>query len=244
MNVSRICQGAFRGIIKRNLYIENYQKLLINSRRFHQTKTQLRQISTVNTKQLHKEDGWVKQMLKKIPFFNVEKTRLMAAAYFLYENIADRVNYVSFFEELDVPDTFYSWFVITELHIWMISARIMAEGDNGRHLRNFLVEALWNDVGQRIKKLGALSNPSVAREQVKQLSEQLQAALIAYDEGLQSDDTILAGALWRRLYQQGDVDPRSLEILVKYVRKQMRLLDHLSMETLTNAKIDWVLLNR
>lgn len=59
------------------------------------------------------------------------------------------------------------------------------------------------------------------REQIFELSEQLQAALIAYDEGLQSSDIVLAGALWRRIYQQGPVNVTDLEALVKYIRKQV-----------------------
>lgn len=64
-------------------------------------------------------------------------------------------------------------------------------------------------------------NPSATRSQIAELSEQLQAAFIAYDEGLQSDDTVLAGALWRRVYQQQDVDIEHLELLVKYIRKEV-----------------------
>lgn len=56
---------------------------------------------------------------------------------------------------------------------------------------------------------------------MSELSEQLHAALIAYDEGLQSDDVVLAGALWRRLYQQQTVDPEHLDGLVKYIRRQV-----------------------
>lgn len=78
----------------------------------------------------------------------------MAASYLAYENIADKINYINFFDELELNDTFYSWFVITELHIWMLSVRFMAEGEQGRFMRNYLTEALWNDVSQRIKKLG------------------------------------------------------------------------------------------
>lgn len=64
-------------------------------------------------------------------------------------------------------------------------------------------------------------NPSSIRGQVTELSEQFQAALIAYDEGLQTNDMILAGALWRRLYQQKDADPEHLDSLIKYIRKQV-----------------------
>jgi cytochrome b pre-mRNA-processing protein 3 len=79
--------------------------------------------------------------------------------------------------------------------------------------------------------------------QVRELAEQLQAALIAYDEGSQGDDVVLAGALWRRFYQQEDVDPKSLEVLVKYVRKQMRLLDHVSLEQFfEERRVDWICL--
>lgn len=61
------------------------------------------------------------------------------------------------------------------------------------------------------------------RLQISELSEQFNAALIAYDEGLQSDDVVLAGAFWRRLYQQGEVAPEHLDHLVKYVRRQVKL---------------------
>ncbi|KAJ8965918.1 hypothetical protein NQ317_014106 [Molorchus minor] len=64
----------------------------------------------------------------------------------------------------------------------MLSVRAMADGENGRHLRNYMVEALWGDVSQRVKQLGAGSGSSM-KEQIVELSEQLQAALIAYDEG-------------------------------------------------------------
>ncbi|KAJ3641154.1 hypothetical protein Zmor_027671 [Zophobas morio] len=232
MNVSRLCLTL--RAIKPPYCHPNYVKLATC---YHQR----RPISNVEAKHSQKDDSLVKKIVKKIPFFNPSKTQIMASGYFLYESVADKVNYLDFFQELDLPDTFYSWFVVTELHIWMISARAMAEGDDGRLLRNYLVEALWNDVGQRIKRLGGESNPAAAREQVTQLSEQLQAALIAYDEGLQGDDIVLAGALWRRFYQQGDVEITYLDMLVRYIRKQMRLLDHLSGENLQDTKnIKWI----
>lgn len=58
-------------------------------------------------------------------------------------------------------------------------------------------------------------------DQIHELSEQLQAAFIGYDEGMQSDDIVLAGALWRRMYQMEEADPEHLEKLVKYIRKNV-----------------------
>lgn len=39
----------------------------------------------------------------------------------------------------------------------MIFVRIMNEGSKGSMIRNFIMEALWNDVGFRSKKLGHVS---------------------------------------------------------------------------------------
>ena len=87
---------------------------------------------------------------------------MKAASFFLYETVADRVNYVDFFVEFDMPDTFNSWFLITELHVWMLLTRAMAEGsesgEDGRFIRNNVVEAMWADVNMRAKKLGVSSN--------------------------------------------------------------------------------------
>lgn len=63
------------------------------------------------------------------------------------------LTYVSV-QALSMPDTFHSWFVIRNLHVWMLMARLMQEGDDGRLVRNALVEAMWDDVDFRSKNLG------------------------------------------------------------------------------------------
>ncbi|KAL1115842.1 hypothetical protein AAG570_006132 [Ranatra chinensis] len=110
--------------------------------------------------------------------------------------------------------------MLTELHVWMLMVRAMADADSGRAVRNSLVEALWQDVAQRVKKLGS-EHSSVARQQVLELSEQFQASLVSYDEGLLSGDTVLASALWRRLFAMGYPDPYHLECMVRYIRKSV-----------------------
>lgn len=72
----------------------------------------------------------------------------------LYEDFVDNLDYGAFFKEYGLKDTFYSWFVVTELHIWMLATRTMAEGEEGTILRNGIIECLWVDVLERIKALG------------------------------------------------------------------------------------------
>lgn len=92
--------------------------------------------------------------------------RLKLTGYFLYEGIPENVSYSEWFESLELPDTFASWFTITELHVWLLMVRYMAEdvmvptgekkkyikGD-GHFVRNCIIEALWADVANKIKLL-------------------------------------------------------------------------------------------
>lgn len=170
--------------------------------------------------------------------------KLRSSSTLLYENIADKINYYEFFEAFDLPDTFNSWFLVTELHCWFILTRVMQEGSesgqDGRFLRNCIVEAMWADVQTRAKKLSA-DNPSASRQQVAILSEQFQATLINYDEGLMSDDKILASALWRRFFDMKVEDYSKLERLVRYVRRTTLRLDDMTREQLImRPQIDWI----
>ncbi|ENN82983.1 hypothetical protein YQE_00654, partial [Dendroctonus ponderosae] len=104
----------------------------------------------------------------------------------------------------------------------MLCARAMAEGDLGQLIRNSIVEALWVDVARRTKQLGA--------------------TFIAYDEGIQSDDIVLAGAVWRRLYQMQYASPHHVEDCARYVRQHMAQLDRLQL--LAVRPVKWELIDK
>ena len=151
--------------------------------------------------------------------------KLKISGYVLYESVENQIDYVEFFEKFNLPDTFYSWFAITELHVWMLMVRCMAEDADGMVVRNSVIDCFWEDVSARIKKIGGV-NPSKARKQLRLLAQQFRAAVIAYDEGLQSNDMVLAGAIWRIMYQREDVDVCDIEDLVNYVRRHVSLCKH------------------
>jgi len=179
--------------------------------------------------------------------FKNSKTRIRGSSVLLYENVADNINYVEFFQEFNLPDTFNSWFLVTELHCWLILTRAMQEGSeadqDGRFLRNCIVEIMWKDVQARAKKL-SMANPSASRAQIGILAEQFQATLINYDEGLMSDDMILASALWRRFFSMKCDDYSKIEKLVKYVRKTALQLENMTREQLlSDTKIAWSSIN-
>ncbi|XP_016933384.2 ubiquinol-cytochrome-c reductase complex assembly factor 1 [Drosophila suzukii] len=194
------------------------------------------------------EGGILKRVLTKVGFTPNTKARLKVTSHLLYESVADKINYVAFFRDFNLPNTFNSWFLVTELHVWLLLMRSMAEGsetgEDGRFLRNCIVEAMWGDVNTRAKKLGA-HNPSRTRQQIETLSEQFQAALIAYDEGIMSDDRVLACALWRRFFEMNCDDYAQIERLVKYVRQQAAMLDSLPRDQfIIKPKVAWLDLDK
>ncbi|XP_031353417.1 ubiquinol-cytochrome-c reductase complex assembly factor 1 isoform X2 [Photinus pyralis] len=195
-----------------------------------------RPVSTTDTQRSYNFKTLTANIANK---FSLSKSRSRVLAYLLFESIVDHIDYAEIFKTLKLPDTFYSWFVVTELYLWMLMVRFMAEGEDGECLRNTILEVLWADVDQRVKKLGE-ARLSTVRAQIIELSDQLRAAIIAYDEGLQTSDVVLAGALWRRLYQQGTVDPECLDVLVKYIRRQVKLLDNTAHEEFKkNKTVKW-----
>lgn len=181
-----------------------------------------------------------KRFIKKMGLLKYSRTKLKRSGFLLYSDLTEKVRVDEFFEVCDLPDTFFSWFLVTELHIWMLMVRLMAEGNEGRFTRNALIEALWEDADARSKKLGAASL-SIRKEQMEAINSSFQAALFGYDEALIEDDRVLAGALWRRLFSKKCEDPERLECCVHYVRKQIALLDSLSREeVLMDCKVKWV----
>lgn len=212
-------------------------------------------IRRVNTKVEHPvviEEGYVKKFMKAVGWMDQTRTRLKLSGYFLYESIPNSVVYPDWFRQCELPDTFASWFLVTELHVWLLMVRCMAEdagkvtpekkpikGD-GHLIRNCVIEALWADVGNRVKLLEGAS-PSLAKKQVNELSEQFQAAIISYDEGLQ-DDRTLAAAVWRRFYALShDVDVSNIENIVRFIRQQAVELEKVQSEKLKlNTNVNWL----
>ncbi|GAB6024197.1 hypothetical protein CHUAL_008898 [Chamberlinius hualienensis] len=182
------------------------------------------------------KQGFIKRIFENMKF---NKETLKNSGYLLYEKCTDGINTESFIKKCKMQDTYFSWFLITELHTWMCMVRVMEEGDDGKTVRNAIVEALWKDADVRAKKVGATSL-SKRREQLKQLHEQFLAALFLYDEGLQSSDKVLASALWYRLLNKQCDDAELLAHMVKYVRQQILQLEKFSREdVLVDGKISF-----
>lgn len=183
--------------------------------------------------------GMLQKVSHRFDLFKM-KYKLIGLGYQLYDNIPDTLDYSIFFKDLGMSDTFYSWFKVTELHVWMLMVRFMAEGDKGKVIIENMVESMWHDVFVRATKLGPIKS-NIKRTQIMEMSDQFNAAIIDYDEGILSDDKTLAGALWRTFFCLECNDPEQLEKLLIYVRKQTSMLDKIPSEKLYwQPKVKWL----
>ncbi|RXM95026.1 Ubiquinol-cytochrome-c reductase complex assembly factor 1 [Acipenser ruthenus] len=120
----------------------------------------------------------------------------------------------------------------------MCLVRMRQEGRAGKYLCRYVVHSMWEDVEQRGKIMGI---ESVAlKASMKVMTENFYAAIFGFDEGVLSDDRVLAAALWRNLFNRQCEDPRQLELAVEYVRKQMQYIDLLDGEDLLlTGEVKW-----
>lgn len=154
-------------------------------------------------------------------FHEANKFVLRTATINHYQACTDKLNPDSFFTHFELPDTMFSFYLVVQLHVWMCQARSMLDGPEGRILRNEVLERMWQDMDVRMERLEVYS-ASKRKSILKDLLFHHQNAMISYDEGLLTDDKTLAAALWRILFSKEDVDPRVLNLAVRYVRIQMK----------------------
>lgn len=151
---------------------------------------------------------------------------LTYASYRLYMSIQYQVDYDKFFKLCESPDTMYSFCLINFLHIWLVSIPLMHFGQTGLYVRKALYRNMWKDIETRDRKL---KKPMKKEDKVKtytHLNDIFRGFLVGFDEGLLSDDTVLAGAVWRHLFEQAPIkDYANVAKIVDYIRKNAQHLD-------------------
>ncbi|XP_036758360.2 ubiquinol-cytochrome-c reductase complex assembly factor 1 isoform X1 [Manis pentadactyla] len=166
------------------------------------------------------------------------KWKIKIAALRMYTNCVEKTDFEEFFLRCQMPDTFNSWFLVTLLHVWMCLVRMKQEGRSGKYMCRVIVHFMWEDVEQRGRVMGV--NSYILKKNMMFMTNNFYAAILGYDEGILSDDHGLAAALWRTFFNHECEDPRQLELLVEYVRKQMQYLDSMNGEDLLlTGEVSW-----
>ncbi|CAF1007732.1 unnamed protein product [Adineta steineri] len=151
---------------------------------------------------------------------------LYQASAISYYMIGSSVDYDAIQRELDMPDVFASFGRIVFLHIWFLLVRYIQLGPTGLFLRRQLARTMWTDLDLRAQQI-LPGQAKQRRQQFAELRSEMNAFMLAFDEGLVDDDTVLAAAVWRHFCH---FQPTPLDRLVKmvtYIRKNIQHLEQL-----------------
>ena len=86
--------------------------------------------------------------------FQLSEQDVNAAAAMLSSYCIGGVDTKEFFDFFDLPDTFRSWFLVSELHIYMICNRLLVgQTYDGNRIKIAVVKSLWEDCLERVKLL-------------------------------------------------------------------------------------------
>jgi len=182
------------------------------------------------TQELSMLDRFIKKIGLLGGFYS-ETQKAMRAARNAYLTCCDQADHQEFYELTGLPDNFQSWFLIQQLHVWMLLVRTQQEGKLGVTFYKQLVQFFWDDVDHRMT-LMKVDDITIKTESQRELNSMFYGLLFAYDEGLHKDDTVLASAVWRNLFHstKNTASAENVALLVEYIRREVRALDDITGE--------------
>uniref|UniRef100_F1LAF2 Ubiquinol-cytochrome c reductase complex chaperone CBP3 n=1 Tax=Ascaris suum TaxID=6253 RepID=F1LAF2_ASCSU len=160
------------------------------------------------------------------------KILLDRASAQLYYDCANNYPYIKLCEAFGLPDYVSTWFKLTLMHVWMVLMRlhVSLEAEAYLRLRSGLLAAMWFDVDKRLEIIGEeIKQTLTSYSDMKHMHGLHLQTLLEYDEGFLSEDTVLAGAIWRCLYLQRTCDPIHVNRVILYMRSTVAYLDTLDL---------------
>ncbi|EGC40322.1 hypothetical protein DICPUDRAFT_146713 [Dictyostelium purpureum] len=172
--------------------------------------------------------------------FYSKDTLSLHNSYNIYEAITKQSSDIEFYKQFGLPVNVRSWFAVSVLNIWISYVRLRKEGaKNSKQIQIDLYDRFWEDLEKKIALAGIKRRfiPKYLRE----FYTSYLGSLIAYDEAL-FDDATLVNAIWRNFFAMSeDVKTEQLLNLVKYVRYQ---LNHLDNDVKEVINIDYIPINK
>nr|ACO11411.1 Ubiquinol-cytochrome c reductase complex chaperone CBP3 homolog [Caligus rogercresseyi] len=157
---------------------------------------------------------------------------------------SSNIDSLAWFEAYEMEDTFFSWFKVVELHVWMISLRLLQDPSSEINdllvdVRGSLIDYTWIELHNRIGSIGIKGRKR--KNSLSELSDQLRISFLLYDDGVLGSDTRLANALWEGFFiKDEDVSLEKLVRLVEYVRQNLLMLEKLeNTDIAIKQKFDW-----
>lgn len=124
----------------------------------------------------------------------------------LYDRCAERAHVERHFwyGECGLPETYQTWFQITNLHVYLLLARFRAfDKAASRTYSQELINHFFIDAESRMRDRFGVQTSRLVKGYMKDMHMQQRGSILGYDEGLASGDARLAQAVWRNIWGAG-----------------------------------------
>ncbi|KAI8344107.1 ubiquinol-cytochrome C chaperone-domain-containing protein [Chlamydoabsidia padenii] len=177
-------------------------------------------------------------LARMLGYYSTGSTAIRAS-HQLYNVCAQQMdlNKDFYVNKCNLPDTFQSWFSVTQLHVWMLMVHLRAH-DQGKLYIQEVVNRLFEDSEARIREHG-ISQQRMIDSYIKDLVAQFHGGVVAYDEGMCKDDPVLAAALWRNLFAPTSNNATDLAYVVQFIRQELKALESFDGDKLTSGVIEF-----
>ncbi|KZT60556.1 hypothetical protein CALCODRAFT_492352 [Calocera cornea HHB12733] len=146
---------------------------------------------------------WVMKVVPFMGYYSPKMTAIRETRW-MYRGIARRVMQEDefFTNDCRLPQTFNTWFLITNLYVWLLTTRLRAlPPPHGRNFVQELVNHFFQDAEDRMRIILTPRCPErVLRTHLITAREQWMGMTLALDSGLVMGDVQLAGAVWRNIF--------------------------------------------
>lgn len=181
------------------------------------------------------QTGW-RQTLLRLSGYYSEGSVQMRVARILYEACSAQAESDALRTACALPDDFTTRFNLLVLHMWMCLVRMRQEGEGGAKVSQMMydmwVEDMEDKLAQQDFKWLEIS------KFVKEFQHTFYGASFAYDQALQGDDSALASALYRNIFNE-QTDAATVARTVGYVRQQLAAVDGVGEEFMSDGVTPW-----
>jgi cytochrome b pre-mRNA-processing protein 3 len=159
------------------------------------------------------------------------------AARFAYASVVEHARQPGFFLDCGVPDTVDGRFELICLHAFLYLHRLKREQPQAAPLGQRFFDTMFADFDRSLREMGT-GDLSVGRE-IKRMAQAFYGRVAAYERGLAGDDSVLQPALARNLFGTAPPNPRRLEVMAGYVRREAARLNRKAADELLAGRLSF-----
>ncbi|HEU0117182.1 MAG TPA: ubiquinol-cytochrome C chaperone family protein [Alphaproteobacteria bacterium] len=136
----------------------------------------------------------------------------------LYAICVTQARRPDFYRTFGVPDTLDGRFDMLLLHVFMLMHRMVKEGE----AKQQLFDLMFYDMDRSLREMG-VGDMSISKK-IKPMISAFYGRGQAYEKAFSGSDADLAATLSRNLYNNANIDEKTLEKMVDYARRAVAML--------------------